>query len=276
MELLLVILVINTGSRRRTFSCMSIKTPMKIVFSVIVQPRGSWAVWDSYLEILLISLWFMVLSTDESPTLLRIHSSMPIRVYRNNMAAKGSTNRATMMKVEYTCLWLRECQLSWQHTWWWSYRKSYFTWKWQEENHQINIWFTCRQVPSTRNTLNTSNCCTNSIGDPTITEAIHTSPAGEEADNTDYMLMEDSSCLWAKPLCRCIMRTCVDMSTYYLASCTLFWMSTASSFSGEKQYPGISQWQCMSWWGCLSLWLWSVQRERSYTPRPLQRTHQRH
>lgn len=34
----------------------------------------------TYLEILLISLWFMVLRTEESPTLLRIHNSMPMRV----------------------------------------------------------------------------------------------------------------------------------------------------------------------------------------------------
>lgn len=40
--------------------------------------RGYWQ--RAYLEILLISLWFMVLRTEESPTLFRIHSSMPMRV----------------------------------------------------------------------------------------------------------------------------------------------------------------------------------------------------
>lgn len=37
--------------------------------------------------------------------------------------------------------------------------------------------------------------------------------------------------------------SCVE----YLASCMLFWMSTASSFSAGRQCPGISQWQCTSW-----------------------------
>lgn len=54
---------------------------------------------ETYREILLISLWFMVSSTDESPTLLRIHNSIPMRVYRNSMVTRGSRKRATMMKV---------------------------------------------------------------------------------------------------------------------------------------------------------------------------------
>lgn len=53
----------------------------------------------TYLEILPISLWFMVSRTDESPTLLRIHSSIPMRVYRKSMVTRGRRKRATMMKV---------------------------------------------------------------------------------------------------------------------------------------------------------------------------------
>lgn len=63
-----------------------------------------------------------------------------------------------------------------------------------------------------------------------------------------------------------------DVYLGYLASCMLFWASTASSFSAGTRCLGISRWRCRSSWGYPSRWRWSARRELSCKPQPLQDT----